>query len=110
MGHKGAKLTERATVTSDLLAEKLEPLGDVTCRKMFGGYGIFESGTMFALVNAAGVAHLKVDESNVKKFIDAGSQKHGKMPYYSIPDHVLASTRSLRNWAKHSLAIAKSVK
>jgi DNA transformation protein len=107
MGRKGTKLTPVATQTAELLEEKLAPLGDVTSRKMFGGYGIFKSGSMFALVTSEGVAHLKVDESNLAKFEKAESKQHGRMPYYEIPVSVLKNTRSLRSWATASLAVAK---
>lgn len=74
---------------------------------MFGGYGIFESGSMFALVNSAGIAHLKVEDLNIAKFEKAGSERHGRMPYYVIPPKVLKNTRSLRSWASLALVVAK---
>ncbi len=107
MGQKGAKLTPKTTEAADMLVEKLITLGDVTSRKMFGGYGIFESGSMFALVNSDGIAHLKVDDSILARFEKAGSVQHGRMPYYSIPPGVLKNTRSLRSWASTSLSVAK---
>ncbi|NND98746.1 MAG: TfoX/Sxy family protein [Pirellulaceae bacterium] len=107
MGRKGAKLTSQATDVAVQLAERLSPLGDVSTRKMFGGYGIFESKSMFALVTSEGVAHLKVDDSNVDKFVKADAKKFGRMPYYEIPDSVFSNTRSLRSWAKQSIAINK---
>lgn len=108
MGRKGNQLTPAATEVSEKLVQKLATLGDVTSRKMFGGYGIFESGSMFALVTSEGVAHLKVDDSNRAKFEQAGSKQHGRMPYFEVPAKVLQNTRSLCNWAAASIAIAKS--
>ena len=110
MGQKGAKLTPEATAIAERLVEKLSTLGDVSSRKMFGGYGIFESGSMFALITSDGIVHLKVDDSNRAKFEKAGSEKFGRMPYYEIPANVLKNTRSLRSWASASLALAKSSK
>ncbi len=110
MGQKGAKLTQEATEVAELLVEKLATLGNVTSRKMFGGYGIFESGSMFGLVTSGGVAHLKVDDSNRAKFEKAGAEQFGRMPYFAIPPNVLKNTRSLRAWASASLVIAKSAK
>lgn len=110
MGRKGAKLTQEATDTADMLVEKLAPLGEVSSRKMFGGYGIFESGSMFSLVTSEGVAHLKVGETNLAKFEKDDAEKFGRMPYYAIPETVLANTRSLRSWARESIAVAKSSK
>ncbi len=108
MGQKGAKLTPEATEAAELLVRRLSTLGEVTSRKMFGGYGIFESGSMFALITSTGVAHLKVDDTNLERFEQAGSEKFGRMPYFEIPESVLGNTRSLRKWASESIAIAKS--
>lgn len=110
MGQKGAKLTPEATDMAEQLVSRLATLGDVASRKMFGGYGIFESGSMFALVTSDGVAHLKVNDTNLGKFEKAGSEKFGRMPYYQIPADVFNNTRSLRSWAKTSLAIAQASK
>ncbi len=49
MGQKGAKLAQEATKASEKLVHTLSDLGKVYSRKMFGGYGIFESGAMFKL-------------------------------------------------------------
>ena len=73
MGQKGAKLIPAATDAAEQLVKRLSVLGEVTSRKMFGGYGIFESGSMFVLVTSNGVAHLKVDDTNVTRFEKAGS-------------------------------------
>ena len=53
MGMKGATLSGVATKASESLVRNLSRLGDVSARKMFGGYGVFESSTMFALVLSA---------------------------------------------------------
>ena len=87
MGQKGAKLTPEATAVAETLVERLATLGDISSRKMFGGYGIFESGSMFALVTSDGIAHLKVDDSNLARFDNAGSERFGRMPYYARFHH-----------------------
>jgi hypothetical protein len=44
VGRKGARPTAEATATSEQLVAELEPLGEVSSRKMLGGYGISEGG------------------------------------------------------------------
>ena len=39
-----------AMQVADMFTGRIKSLGDITYKKMFGGYGVFESGTMFALV------------------------------------------------------------
>lgn len=62
MGEKGAKLTLDAATFAEASAARLESLGNVTRRKMFGGLGIFESGKMFAIVNSKAELSLKADD------------------------------------------------
>ncbi|MBT3225210.1 MAG: hypothetical protein HOE30_09895 [Deltaproteobacteria bacterium] len=52
MGIKGAKLTEKAISISEWLEDSLSGVGMISRRKMFGGYGVFESGVMFALISS----------------------------------------------------------
>ena len=82
----------------------LAPLGVVTGRAMFGGYGLFYDATMFALVSSDGVLHFKADASTQDDFED--DARFGKMPYYRVPAKVRANTRSLRAWAKRAIAVA----
>ena len=110
MGQKGAKLTQEATNASEILVQTLSDLGKVNSRKMFGGYGIFENGAMFALITPEGKIHFKVNQSNQKRFEDMGAQKHGKMPYFEVPQDVLQNKQKLHEWARDSIDIAHSSK
>ena len=110
MGQKGAKLTQEATKASERLVHTLSVLGNVYSRKMFGGYGIFESGAMFALITSEGKIHFKVDQSNQKRFEDAGAEKYSKMPYFEIPKNVLKNKQKLHEWARDSMDIAHTSK
>ena len=84
----------------------LGPLGDVTAKKMFGGYGIFESGVMFALIDSSGKIFLKVDDTNRSKYEDAQASSHGRMPYYRVQADVLNNDNKFQDWAKLSIEIA----
>ena len=39
MGIKGEKLTQDAALAAELMIEKLVSTGDITSKRMFGGYG-----------------------------------------------------------------------
>ena len=47
----------------------MAPLGKVTARSMFGGYGIFLDGAMFALISPENELYFKADEVNRDAFI-----------------------------------------
>jgi DNA transformation protein len=83
-------------------------LGDISSKKMFGGYGVFEEGKMFALVNSAGGVFLKAAaEADREKFIAAGCAQHGRMPYFQLPDAVLADDDQLLAWAGEAIRKSK---
>lgn len=106
MGQKGAKLTSQTTEIAEVLTKRLLSVGEVSSRKMFGGYGIFESGKMFGIVNPKGKFFLKVDDSNRSQFEDMGSEQHGKMPYSLVPEAVIKDDPSFVEWASLSAKIA----
>ena len=108
MGEQGAKLTQQASDVCNETVQMLLPLGDISRRKMFGGYGIFASAKMFALVTSAGKLHLKVDAANRQRFEEVGAPRHGKMPYFEVPQKVFENASVLKQWAKESIQIAHS--
>ena len=96
--------------------DQLSGWGKVSARKMFGGAGLYRDGKMFALI-ADDVAYLKVDDSNRKAFVQAGSSpfkpypdKPTTMSYFEVPPDVLEEPDELVKWAKRSLAIQSKKK
>ena len=110
MGTKGAKATGASAISAERLQVGLARLGDISIRKMFGGYGVFEAGTMFALVDSQGGIFFKVDSTNLERYEEAGSTKHGRMPYYRVPDVVLGDEHTLQEWAWSSIVVSRSAK
>ncbi len=108
MGEQGARYSQDVGEFAAEVVEALAPLGEIGWRKMFGGAGIFADGSMFALIDSAARLHFKVGESNRGRYEKAGSEKHGRMPYYSLPDDVLADDDELLAWARESIALSKS--
>ena len=94
----------------DYVAELLEPSGNVTVRSMFGGYGIFESGDMFALITSEERLYFKVGDSNRAEYETSGSEQFGRMPYYEIPEEVVENADVLAEWAAKSIEIAHAAK
>ena len=83
------------------------PLGEVAVKRMFGGYGLFFEGKMFALISRNDELFLKADAENRDAFIARGSQTHGKMPYYAAPAGALESWRDAEPWVRGALAAAQ---
>ena len=107
MGKKGDKQTGAAAEAVADFTAQITPLGDVTSKKMFGGYGVFEGGKMFALVDSQGRVFMKVVDGNRERFAAAGAEKHGRMPYYQIPAAVLADESALLEWTAEAIKLSK---
>ena len=107
MGQQGSRYSEQVGEFAAELVEELGPLGDLSWKKMFGGAGVFVDGSMFALIDSDARLHLKVDDSNRARFEEAGSEKHGRMPYYSVPADVLEDDARLLEWGRASAEIAR---
>ncbi|MGB8273718.1 MAG: TfoX/Sxy family protein [Alphaproteobacteria bacterium] len=91
----------------------LQPLGRVTARRMFGGYGLYFDGRMFALI-ADDTLYLKADDRNRPFFEVAGMPpfrpsvggRTMTMPYYRAPPDILEDSGQLSDWARASVTAA----
>ncbi len=104
-----AKASEFVTHVLDLL----EPLGPVSAKRMFGGYGIYLDGLMFALV-ADDTLYLKVDDETRDAFLAADLEafrysrkgKAYRMSYHTAPEDALENAELLRDWARKAVDAA----
>jgi len=91
------------------LPEVFELFGTIHSRKMFGGYGIYHDGLMFALV-ANDTLYLKADAENVRFFEELGlapfeyqrEGKMAKMSYYQAPAEFMEDREQAELWAQRS--------
>jgi DNA transformation protein len=104
------------TATADFAAYAVELLGAagrVAARKMFGGYGLYCDGVMFALI-ADDVLYLKADDVNRPALERAGSEpftyeakgRRTIMAYWRAPDEAVESRQLMTPWARGALAAA----
>lgn len=95
------------TISTEHLIEQLATITGVTSKRMFGGHGIFHNDKMFGLFTAKGHRYFKANESTLTKYTAKGSEKHSRMPYYSIPEDVAKDSALLVEWAKKSIEASK---
>jgi DNA transformation protein len=95
-------------------AELLNAIGDVDVRRMFGGFGFFRDGLMFAL-EYKGRLYLKADEENRESFAEfdlpsfrfvSKSGKEGRLSYYQSPESALQNPATMKSWAQASFDAA----
>lgn len=80
---------------------------------MFGGHGIFRSGTMFALIHDE-TLYLRSDETTKAVFAAAGMgpfryRRHGKLValgYHQAPPEAVDDSDVLAEWAERAYATA----
>jgi len=97
----------------DYLLELMQPLGPVSAKAMFGGYGIYIDDIMFALV-ADDVLYLKTSAANLPDFEQHGLppfsyERNGKaynMSYSEAPAEVLDDTDVMQLWANKAIEAA----
>lgn len=101
----------------DFVLESLQPLGGVSARRMFGGFGIYKDGLMFALI-AYDQLYLKVDAGNRPAFEAAGLEPFtysgkGRLietSYREAPGEGFDDPEILCAWAREAYAAALRAK
>ena len=97
----------------DFLTEVFVLFGPIQTRKMFGGYGVYRDGIMFALV-ADDSLYLKADATIAHYFESLGlgqfeydkGGKVVKMSYYLAPAEIFDDPEQAAIWARRSLEVA----
>ena len=96
------------------LLDLLAPLGEVNVRSMFGGWGFYHDGKMFALV-AADIFYVKVDDVIRDEFVaqrlvpfsyESKNARREIMSYYTVPADAMDSSALLCVWAEKGIAAA----
>jgi DNA transformation protein len=100
----------------DYILGQISSLGNVTYKRMFGGIGLFQAGTFFALIDDD-LLYFKVDDITrddyttveMEQFRPFGDQGLA-MPYYEVPESVLTDTEGLRDWALNPVDVVLRAK
>ena len=95
------------------LQDVFRDIQPITTRRMFGGYGIFKDGLMFALV-ADDTLYLKVDAINqvdfqqrsLPAFQYSKGDKTFSMSYHLAPDEIFDQPALAAAWAERSIQAA----
>jgi DNA transformation protein len=100
------------------IIELFAGFGPVSVRRLFGGFGIYADGTMFALASR-GAIYLKADDGTAAAFEREGrgpftyAARRGKrtvMSYWQLPDRLYDDPDELADWARTALAVARRAK
>jgi DNA transformation protein len=97
----------------EYVREVMSHWASVSSRKMFGGYGLYRDGLMFALI-AHETLYLKTDTANVAPFEQVGSvpftyqnaTRTVQLSYWSAPAECLESPADMGEWSQCAYAAA----
>lgn len=101
-----------------ILHEVLYDIEGISSRAMFGGYGIYKDGLIFALI-ADGKLYFKVGQSNIedykryesKPFVyEMGDHKSTTMSYWELPESVMEDRVELREWIEKAVHVSREAK
>src|SRR3990172_2182747 len=99
----------------DYVLDQLRSLEDVSCRSMFGGYGLYLGADFFGIVYD-GRLYFKTDETTREKYRDRGmgpfapSEKQVLKSYYEVPEEIVEDDEQLASWAREAAARKKKRK
>lgn len=91
----------------DFVLDQLADLRGLTCRAMFGGYGLYRGETFFGIVHK-GRLYFKTDSTTVLEYRDRGmkpfrpSLTQTLKNYYEVPVEVLEAAEELLAWASQA--------
>ena len=101
------------------LREQLQAMGDIACKRLFGGYALSRDGVTFGLVFDE-CLYLKADETTQADYEAHGSapftyEKHGKtivISNWQVPSDIIEDAEELVAWAEKASMVAarKAVK
>ncbi len=88
----------------DFVVGQLDGAGELDCRPMFGGYGLYLEGTFFGIV-FDGCLYFRTDEESRERYLARGmapfqpNARQTLRRYYQVPVDILEDADSLQAWA-----------
>src|SRR5262245_490037 len=92
--------------------DQLRGLGEVECRAMFGGYGIYAGDCFFGII-FNGRLYFKTNEASRADYIARSMEPFRPKPnqelgnYYEVPPDVIEDSAQLEAWAREAARHAK---
>lgn len=93
----------------DFVLDQLRSLEGVSCRAMFGGYGLYLGPDFFGILYD-GRLYFKTDESTREEYRDRGmgpfapGRNQVLKSYYEVPEEIVEDDEELATWAREAAA------
>lgn len=92
----------------EFVEDQLRPLGELTCRPIFGGFGLYHGGVFFGIL-FRGRLYFKTDAATRQAYLARGmepfrpSATQTLKSYYEVPADVLERSEELVAWAEQAV-------
>jgi DNA transformation protein len=91
----------------DFVLDQLSGLPGLTCRAMFGGYGLYHREKFFGIIHK-GRLYFKTDQTTAPRYRDRGmkpfkpTSNQTLKNYYEVPVQILEASDDLTAWASQA--------
>lgn len=92
----------------EFILDQLSGLGEVVCRRMFSGYGLYHRGTFFGIISREQL-FFKTDSTTRVEYASRGAGPFRPTPrqtlktYYEVPPEVIEDHGLLVDWAREAV-------
>ena len=109
-----SKKTEKEQFLEYVLSDVLSDESGISSRAMFGGYGIYKDGVIFAII-ANERLYFKVNDSNRSDYEQYGSgpfvysqgkHKSTTMSYWELPVDIMEDRQQVAEWVHKSYQVS----
>jgi DNA transformation protein and related proteins len=93
----------------DFVIDQLRDLEPLTCRAMFGSYGLYHHGSFFGIISG-GRLYFKTTDTTRPEYLRRGMQpfqpneRQTLKSYYEVPADVMEDDELLAAWAREAAA------
>ena len=97
------------TSFQQFVLDQLQDLSGVTCRAMFGGFGLYEKEVFFGIIHK-GRLYFKTDEATREPYLKQEmkpfrpNRSQTLKNYYEVPADVIDDPEQLMSWAEQAVA------
>lgn len=111
-------MTKKTNEFCEYILDQLSEIEGLTYKAMFGGYGIYCDGQVFAILIDGGRLYFKVTDLNKSDYEAMKStpfsyERNGKvisMSYYEIPIEILENSQEATRLARRAIEAARAPK
>ena len=97
----------------DFVLDQLQELPELDCRRMFGGYGLYQEEIFFGII-FKGKLYFKTNARSAARYVKLGmrpfrpNRKQTLKSYYEVPVDIIEDRDGLAAWANEAVRIKKA--